>query len=213
MNIILYKTFPFFTQKLSPEKNCEPIEPIATLVLVLSSYFFAGACPWFYWLSFYAPEIEDRGAYCFCPVCHSVLLSETLTLLITFEQWVLELSYCTWTFLVTRSYYWYSYICPCDLGHLWNWPLSGAFVFHKNILFFTDTQFLPWCSEPMPYLWSRPFLCPLCWQWLFLTDTATPTYSASKALPPTPRQRLPSPQGRSWRNLREQCFSWSVGIL
>ena len=35
---------------------------------------------------FYAPEIEDRGAYCFCPVCHSVLLSETLTLLTTFEQ-------------------------------------------------------------------------------------------------------------------------------
>ena len=47
---------------------------------------------------FYAPEIEDRGAYCFCPVilsfhhsvmpsfCHSVILSETLTLLITFEQ-------------------------------------------------------------------------------------------------------------------------------
>ena len=35
---------------------------------------------------FYAPEIEDREAYCFCPVCHSVLLSETLTLLITFEQ-------------------------------------------------------------------------------------------------------------------------------
>ena len=21
---------------------------------------------------FYTPEIEDRGAYCFCPVCHSV---------------------------------------------------------------------------------------------------------------------------------------------
>ena len=39
------------------------------------------------WITeFYAPEIEDRGAYCFCPVCHSVLLSETLTLLITFEQ-------------------------------------------------------------------------------------------------------------------------------
>ena len=43
---------------------------------------------------FYAPEIEDRGAYCFCPVCHSVIpsfchsviFSETLTLLITFEQ-------------------------------------------------------------------------------------------------------------------------------
>ena len=25
-------------------------------------------------LNFYVPEIEDRGAYCFCPVCHSVNL-------------------------------------------------------------------------------------------------------------------------------------------
>ena len=24
-------------------------------------------------------------------------------------------------------------ICPCD--YLWNWPLSGAFVFLKHILF------------------------------------------------------------------------------
>ena len=35
-------------------------------------------------MNFYAPVIEDRGAYCFCPVCHSVtsvILSETLTLL------------------------------------------------------------------------------------------------------------------------------------
>ena len=45
-------------------------------------------------VSFYAPEMEERGAYCFCPVCHyvipsffySVILSETLTLLMTFEQ-------------------------------------------------------------------------------------------------------------------------------
>ena len=28
----------------------------------------------------YAPEIEDRGAYCFCPVCHSVILSSSLKL-------------------------------------------------------------------------------------------------------------------------------------
>ena len=21
-------------------------------------------------------------------------------------------------------------MCPCDHGHLWNWPLSGTFVFH-----------------------------------------------------------------------------------
>ena len=37
-------------------------------------------------ITFYAPEIKDREAYCFCPVCQSVLLCETLTLLITFEQ-------------------------------------------------------------------------------------------------------------------------------
>ena len=44
---------------------------------------------------FYAPEIEDRGAFCYCLVCHSVILSETLTLLITFEQRVLEILYFT----------------------------------------------------------------------------------------------------------------------
>ena len=38
--------------------------------------------------AFYAPEIEDWGAYCFCPVCHSVTVipSKTLTLAITFES-------------------------------------------------------------------------------------------------------------------------------
>ena len=39
-------------------------------------------------------------------------------------------------FLVTRSSYWYQDICPCDLDHLWNRPLSGAFVFHKHILLY-----------------------------------------------------------------------------
>ena len=38
--------------------------------------------------TFYAPPPPDRrsGGILFCPVFHSVLLSETLTLLITFEQ-------------------------------------------------------------------------------------------------------------------------------
>jgi hypothetical protein len=27
---------------------------------------------WVKYAFFYAPEIEDQGAYCFCPVCHSV---------------------------------------------------------------------------------------------------------------------------------------------
>ena len=51
---------------------------------------------------FYAPKIEERGAYCFWPVCHSVILSETLTMLITFGQWVLEFWYFIWVFLVIR---------------------------------------------------------------------------------------------------------------
>ena len=134
-------------------------------------------------------RLKIGGAYCFCPVCHSVnfLMNipcdktflwvplfltlwhwpwnlthflKTWTLLITFEQWVLELWYFTWVFLVIwpfRGYHyflinirafilhmsiscykicpWYQDICPCDLDHLWNWPLSGAFVFHKHILF------------------------------------------------------------------------------
>ena len=37
-------------------------------------------------------------------------------------------------FLVTRSSYWYQDICTWDLGHLWNWPLSGVIVFYKHIL-------------------------------------------------------------------------------
>ena len=37
---------------------------------------------------------------------------------------------------MTRFLYWYQGICPCDLGHNWNWPSSGAFVFHKQILFY-----------------------------------------------------------------------------
>ena len=52
---------------------------------ILSKSMFDIKCYIFFF--FYAPEIEDRGAYCFGPVCHSVLLSETLTFLITFEQW------------------------------------------------------------------------------------------------------------------------------
>ena len=38
-------------------------------------------------VDFYAPEIKDRGVYCFCPVYHSIfLILKTLTFLVTFEQ-------------------------------------------------------------------------------------------------------------------------------
>ena len=55
-----------------------------------------------------------------------------LTLVITSKR-KSELPYSKWSFLVTRSFYWYMYqnSCPCNLGNLWSRP----FVFHKHILF------------------------------------------------------------------------------
>ena len=53
-------------------------------------------------LYFYTLTIKDLEvvADSFCPVCHSVILSETLTLLIIFQAWVLEpdilLDYSLW---------------------------------------------------------------------------------------------------------------------
>ena len=46
---------------------------------------------------------------------------KTLTLLITFEQWMLELWYFTWVFLVIRPFRGYHYFLPCDLD-LGVWP-------------------------------------------------------------------------------------------
>ena len=42
---------------------------------------------------------------------------------------MLELLYCKQSFSVTRSFYWYQNICPCDLGLRWSQPLSGALCF------------------------------------------------------------------------------------
>ena len=95
---------------------------------------------------FYAPEIKDRGAYCFCPVCHSVLFSETLTLLISFEQWVLELWCFTWVFLVIRPSRGYHFFYPVTLTLEFDllfenfnlaynfWTVTArALIFHMNI--------------------------------------------------------------------------------
>ena len=60
-----------------------------------------------------------------CKWSLAYFIRKMLTLLIhvACQKGVLKLSYFTWVFL-----------CPCDLKHLWNWPLSGASVFHKHIL-------------------------------------------------------------------------------
>ena len=70
---------------------------------------------------FLSPRDRRSRAYCFCPVCHSVLLSETVSLLITFVQWVLQPWYFTWAFLVIRPFCGYHYFLHCDLD-LGAWP-------------------------------------------------------------------------------------------
>ena len=69
---------------------------------------------------FMPPRSKIRGIL-FLSFCHSVL-SETLTLLITFEQWMLELWYFTWIFPVIRPFHGYHYFLPCDLD-LGVWPI------------------------------------------------------------------------------------------
>ena len=48
---------------------------------------------------------------------------KTLTLLVTFEQWVLELWFLPWVFLVIRPFWGYHYFWPCDLD-LGVWPIE-----------------------------------------------------------------------------------------
>ena len=54
---------------------------------------------------------------------------KTLTLLITFEQWVLELTYFTWIFLVIRPFRGYYYFLTCDLGL---WPIFWKLYLANN---------------------------------------------------------------------------------
>ena len=99
---------------------------------------------------FYAPVIEDRGAYCFCPVCHSVFLSETLTLLITVEQWVLELWYFTWVFLVMGPFSGYHYFWP------WPWSLTHFLKSLTLLIAFEQWELELWYFTWV-FLVMRPF--------------------------------------------------------
>ena len=53
--------------------------------------------------------------------CSLTYLLKTLTLLITFQQWVLELCCFTWVFLVIRPFCKYQHFLHCDLD-LGVWP-------------------------------------------------------------------------------------------
>ena len=74
---------------------------------------------------FLCPRDRRSGGILFLsclPFCHSVLLSETLTLLITFEHWVLELWYFTWIFNETRPS-----VGNQQFFTLWPWLWSLSF--------------------------------------------------------------------------------------
>ena len=89
---------------------------------------------------FLCPRDRRSGGilFLFClSFCHSVLHPETLPLLITFEQWILELWYFTWIFPVIRPFRGYHYFLPCDLD-LGVWPIfwtvsARALIFYTNI--------------------------------------------------------------------------------
>ena len=110
---------------------------------------------------FLCPWDRRSGAYCFRPVCHSVILSFcpplwNLYLLITFEQWVLELWYFTWVFLVMRPFCGYHYSWPFDLD-LGVWP-----ILKKKTLTFLIT-FEKWMLELWYFTWVFLVMRPFCW--------------------------------------------------
>ena len=57
-----------------------------------------------------------------CSLTHFKKKTKTFTLLITFEQWELELWYFTLIFPVIRPFRGDHYVLPCDLD-LWVWPI------------------------------------------------------------------------------------------
>ena len=98
--------------------------------------------------------------------CHSVLLSETLTLLITFKQWVPELWYFTWVFIVIRPFSGTIIFNPVTLTLEFDllfknfnlakifWTVSArALIFHMSIP----------CDKT--FLWTPSFLTLWPWPW------------------------------------------------
>ena len=111
---------------------------------------------------------------------HSKILSETFTLQITFKQWVLELRYFTWVFLLTRlfcgSQHFLFYPWPWSLtffGYtltmLITWMVSArAFIFHMSIS--SDNTF-PWIPTFL-ILWPWPYSLAYFLKTLILTVTS-----------------------------------------
>ena len=80
------------------------------------------------------------------PFCHSVLLSETLTFQITFEQLVLELRYLTWIFPCVPLFF-----------TLWPWPWSMTYFLKTLTLLITFEQ---WVLRLWYFTWIFPVIRP-----------------------------------------------------
>ena len=86
-----------------------------------------------YTCRFLCPHIEDRGGYCFCPVCHSVILSLCPPL------WNFNLANNFWT--VSARALLLQLNIPCDKTFpwillfltLWPWPRFDPFIENFNL--------------------------------------------------------------------------------
>ena len=123
-------------------------------------------------IRFYAPEIKDRGAYCFCPVCHTVILSFCPPL------WNFNLANKFWT-VSARALIFHMSI-PCDKTFKWlplfdpviltlefdpyfnnfnladnYWSVSArAFIFHTSIPCDKTFRWVPLFFTMWPWPWS-----------------------------------------------------------
>ena len=105
---------------------------------------------------FYAPEIKDRWAYWFCPVCHSIILSFCPPL------WNFNLANNFWTMTARALIFHMNILCdktfhwvPLFLT-LWPWPWSLTHFFWKILsLLITFKQ---WVLELKYFKWIFPVI-------------------------------------------------------
>ena len=102
---------------------------------------------------------RDRRLFLSClSFCHHL---KTLTLLITFEQWVLELWYVTWVFLVIRPIIFYPVTLTLEFDPFFeNFNLANNFLTMsaKALIFHMSFP----CDKTFP--WVPLFFFPL-WPW------------------------------------------------
>ena len=122
-------------------KLCSCEEHACTLYICISTWYFGsfflselchfwtlkfGLNERYYWNRLSAQLLQNR----------STEFRETLKLWRTYhvDVHLIELPYCTWSFLVTSSFHGYQNICPCDLGHLWKDNFVGFYVSQTHLV-------------------------------------------------------------------------------